>query len=67
MDTLTRFFNLLSAVVVLITGAYVHRQFGAVLSVELIALIWVLGGAYLSGQLEKNYRLVTKLVMLIIK
>ena len=52
MEKATRFINVLAAIFIMLTGAYIHLSFDRLLSFELLVLVWVLVTVVVALQLS---------------
>ena len=64
MENATRLLNLLSFLIILLNGLYIHIVFVSVLSETVLALLWLFIGFYLLMQLEMNFKIYSKFVVL---
>ena len=60
MEKVTRMLNLLSAVIMFMTGLYIHTVFGPVLSSATMVLLWTGILFYAGLQVEFGYGIIRK-------
>ena len=65
MESATRLLNLLSFFIIFLNGLYIHIVFDSVLSVAVLTLLWVIIGLYLVMQLQMNFRIYSKFLLLL--
>ena len=61
MVTLTRLLNLLSFVMIMISGIYIHSVFADALSSGALVTLWILVTVYLVVLIEMNFAALTKI------
>ncbi len=55
MERATRTLNVLSAIIMVVTGAYIHETFGPVLSPIAVGILWMTVVVYSGLQIENGY------------
>ncbi len=55
MDEATRALNVLSAVIMVVTGVYIQQAFGTVLSPTAVGVLWMTVAIYSGLQFEHGY------------
>jgi hypothetical protein len=55
MEKATRALNVLSAIIMIVTGAYIHETFGPVLSPIAVGILWMTVAVYTGLQIENGY------------
>ena len=60
MEKITRMLNLLSAVIMLVAGLYIHLVFGLLLTPATVVLLWMVIVLYTILQVEFGYGVIRK-------
>lgn len=67
MAELARWLNLLAVVLILVTGVYVHLTFDSLLSLLAKSALWCSVAAYSAVQLEFGFRLISRVLLSIVR